>query len=86
MTAYFEGKDEGRAIIAPATKGPFVVKQSGVDELSKGTNLRQTQLPLRWRGRAGTRPLLAGKIGEYQRLRGLVRDLEGRGAGRCPTT
>ena len=39
MTAYFEGKDEGRAIIAPASKGPFVVKQSGVDELSKGTNL-----------------------------------------------
>ena len=39
MTAYFEGKDAGRAIIAPATKGPFVVKQSGVDEISKGTNL-----------------------------------------------
>ena len=39
MSAYFEGKDEGRAIIAPASKGPFVVKQSGVDELSKGTNL-----------------------------------------------
>ena len=39
MTAYFEGKDAGRAIIAPASKGPFVVKQSGVDEISKGTNL-----------------------------------------------
>ena len=39
MIAYFEGTDAGRAIIVPATKGPFVVKQSGVDELSKGTNL-----------------------------------------------
>ena len=39
MLSYFEGKDAGRAIVAPASKGPFVVKQSGVDELSKGTNL-----------------------------------------------
>ena len=39
MTAYFEGKDEGRAIVAPSTKGPFVVKQTAVDEISKGTNL-----------------------------------------------
>ena len=39
MLSYFEGKDEGRAIVAPASKGPFVVRQTGVDELSKGTNL-----------------------------------------------
>ena len=39
MMAYFAGKDKGRAIVAPATKGPFVVKQSGVDEISKGKNL-----------------------------------------------
>ena len=39
MLSYFEGKDEGRAIVAPASKGPFVVKQSAVDELGKGTNL-----------------------------------------------
>ena len=39
MLAYFEGKDAGRAIIAPASKGPFVVSQTEVDSLSKGTNL-----------------------------------------------
>ena len=49
MTAYFEGKDAGRAIIAPATKGPFVVKQSGVDELSKGTNLAGKTYKARYR-------------------------------------
>ena len=39
MMSYFQGKDEGRAILAPQTKGPFVIAQSGVDEISKGKNL-----------------------------------------------
>ena len=39
MMAYFQGKDPGRAIIAPKTKGPFAVKQSGVDDISKKKNL-----------------------------------------------
>ena len=39
MLAYFEGKDEGRAIIDPKTKGAFIVKQSQIDELSKKKNL-----------------------------------------------
>ena len=39
MLAYYSGKDAGRAIIDPKTKGKFVVKQSKVDELSKGKNL-----------------------------------------------
>ena len=39
MLSYFSEKDAGRAILAPKTKGPFVVKQSNVDEISKGKNL-----------------------------------------------
>ena len=39
MLSYFKTKDKGRAIIAPKTKGPFVVSQSGVDQISKGKNL-----------------------------------------------
>lgn len=39
MTAYFEGKDPGRAIIAPQTKGPFVIAQTAVDDISGGKNL-----------------------------------------------
>jgi len=39
MLAYYEGKDDGREIIAPATKGPFVIAQSGLDAISKGKNL-----------------------------------------------
>ena len=39
MLAYYEGKDEGRAIVAPRTRGPFVVTQGGVDDISKGKNL-----------------------------------------------
>ena len=35
MMAYFSGKDAGRAIIAPKTKGPFAIKQTGVDDISK---------------------------------------------------
>ena len=39
MLAYYEGKRAGRAIIAPTSKGPFVVAQTGVDALSKNRNL-----------------------------------------------
>ncbi len=39
MTAYFEGKDEGRKILAPTTKGAFAISQTGVDDISKGKNL-----------------------------------------------
>ncbi|WP_416897888.1 MAG: DUF4856 domain-containing protein [Minwuia sp.] len=39
MTAYFEGKDDGRAILAPATKGKFVVAQGTVGEISKDKNI-----------------------------------------------
>jgi len=39
MLSYFSEKDAGRAILAPKTKGPFVIKQSNVDEISKGKNL-----------------------------------------------
>ena len=39
MMAYFGGKDAGREIIAPATKGPFAISQSAVDDISKGQNL-----------------------------------------------
>ena len=39
MLSYFMNKDKGRSIIAPKSKGPFVIQQSAVDELSKGKNL-----------------------------------------------
>ena len=39
MMAYFGGKDAGREIVAPATKGPFAISQSAVDDISKGKNL-----------------------------------------------
>ena len=39
MLSYYKGKDRGRAILAPKTKGPFSLKQSGVDEISKGKDL-----------------------------------------------
>ncbi len=39
MLSYFKNKDKGRPIIAPKSKGPFVIKQSAVDEISKGKNL-----------------------------------------------
>lgn len=39
MMSYFKNEDKGRAIIAPTSKGPFKVKQTGVDEISKGKNL-----------------------------------------------
>lgn len=39
MLAYYSDKVAGRMIIDPKTKGKFVVKQSEVDEISKGKNL-----------------------------------------------
>ena len=39
MMAYFSGKDAGRKILAPASKGKFAVKQSEVDAISKGKDL-----------------------------------------------
>lgn len=39
MMAYYEGKDAGRDIISPASKGTFVFAESKVDELSKKKNL-----------------------------------------------
>ena len=39
MMRYFEGTDSGRAIIDPVTKGSFVIKQTGIDDLSKKKNL-----------------------------------------------
>ncbi len=39
MTAYFEGREEGRKILAPTTKGAFAIAQTAVDEISKGKNL-----------------------------------------------
>jgi hypothetical protein len=39
MMAYFQGKEKGRAILAPKTKGPFIVKQAVVDDISSKKNL-----------------------------------------------
>ena len=39
MLAYYSGSEEGRNIIDPVTKGKFVIKQSTVDEISKGKSL-----------------------------------------------
>lgn len=39
MMAYYEGKEAGRDIISPASKGKFVFAESKVDELSKKKNL-----------------------------------------------
>lgn len=39
MEAYFSGEAAGRDILAPKSKGPFVIKQSTVDEISKEKNL-----------------------------------------------
>lgn len=39
MQAYFSGSDAGREILAPKTKGPFAIKQTAVDEISKEKNL-----------------------------------------------
>jgi len=39
MLSYFKNKNKGRSIIAPKSRGPFVIQQSAVDEISKGKNL-----------------------------------------------
>ena len=39
MMAYFGGSDKNKAIIAPADKGDFNIKQETMNELSKGKNL-----------------------------------------------
>lgn len=39
MMSYFEGKDPERVIVAPESKGKFVVKQVKVGEISKSANL-----------------------------------------------
>ncbi|MEP3115638.1 DUF4856 domain-containing protein [Nisaea sp.] len=39
MMAYFAKSDAGRDILAPKSKGPFVIKQSMIDEISKKKNL-----------------------------------------------
>ena len=40
MMAYYEGKDAGRAIIDPKSKGAFVIKQTMIDEISTKKNLK----------------------------------------------
>jgi len=39
MMSYYAGKETGRAIIDPTTKGSFVIKQSEIDAVSGGKNL-----------------------------------------------
>ena len=39
MLSYFKNKDKGRSVVAPKSKGPFAIKQTGVDQISKGKNL-----------------------------------------------
>ncbi len=39
LMTFYAGKDAGRAIVAPKTKGPFVIKQGAVDDISKGKDL-----------------------------------------------
>jgi len=39
MLAYYKGSKAGHDILAPATKGPFAVKQTKVEGISKGKNL-----------------------------------------------
>ena len=40
MLSYYSGKEEGREIISPKSKGGFKIKQSMVDEISKGKDLK----------------------------------------------
>jgi hypothetical protein len=40
MISYYSGKDKVRKIIDPVTKGDFKIKQTMVDEISKGKNLK----------------------------------------------
>ena len=38
MNSYYSGKAKGRAIVAPKSKGKFVIKQTKVDQISKKKN------------------------------------------------
>ena len=38
MLSYYSGKDAGREIIDPTSKGDFKIKQTMVDQISKGKN------------------------------------------------
>ena len=40
MLSYYSGKDAGRKIIDPTSKGDFKIKQTMVDQISKGKNLK----------------------------------------------
>jgi len=40
MLSYYSGKDKGRKIIDPTSKGNFKVKQTMVDQISSGKNLK----------------------------------------------
>ena len=40
MMAYYSGKDEGREILDPTSKEGFPIKQTMVDEISKGKDLK----------------------------------------------
>jgi len=40
MMAYYAGKQGGRKILDPTTKGGFVIAQTRVDEISRGKNLK----------------------------------------------
>ncbi len=40
MMAYYAGKDTGRDILSPTSKGDFKIEQTKVDQLSKGKNLK----------------------------------------------
>ncbi|MDP6332796.1 MAG: DUF4856 domain-containing protein, partial [SAR324 cluster bacterium] len=40
MLSYYSGKDAGREIIDPTSKGDFKIKQTMVDQISKGKDLK----------------------------------------------
>ena len=40
MLSYYAGKDKGRKIVDPTTKGGFKIKQTMVDQISKGKDLK----------------------------------------------
>jgi len=40
MTAYYSGKEAGRAVLAPSSTGAFKLKQTQIDEISKGKDLK----------------------------------------------
>ena len=89
MMAYFSGKDAGRKILAPASKGRFAVKQGEVDCAQQGQEPRRQDLQGRRRrhaerddrARAGRLLDRQGVVGEQgvrrgQRLRLRPADLQ----------